>query len=188
MSVLDVGTGTGLLAAPPRDCPVIPRVSPAVIQSGMIRARQRASRLAALRQAEMISRRRTRRDFLSIGLRPSPLSDLSGRLPNLTGSSNRRPLVRARDYPAGRRPRAIGSLANGSCQIGAGRPSRRALAHRYCGTPSRPVCHPTRSVRRSQGRFVDVEWHVELGIFSAYRAQARRAYGSHQFLVTMVQS
>jgi len=113
-----------------------------------------------------------------------PLHDLSAAFAEFYGSSNRAALVRARDYPAGRRAACIAKAWLNGFVPGSrhGSPSGTRPVMRYCWDTSRP-CAPDTIVRRiARPALWTSSGTSSSNSLSLPRAQARRAYASAQFL------
>jgi demethylmenaquinone methyltransferase / 2-methoxy-6-polyprenyl-1,4-benzoquinol methylase len=179
MSVLDVGTGTGLLARAAASIVGDPaRVTGVDPSPGMIEhARVPAGVRLLSGSAEAIPAPDCTADFLSMGYALRHVSDLSASFAEFYRvlRPGGRLCVLELTQPAGAVARAlVKAWLNGFVPVIAALIARRdaSLLMRYCWDTV-AACVPPDAILRAIGAagFVDVERYVELAVFSAYRAR-----------------
>ncbi len=179
MSVLDVGTGTGLLAcAAARIVGDPARVTGVDPSPGMLEhARVPAGVRLLSGGAEAIPAPDCSADFLSMGYALRHVGDLSAAFAEFYRviRPGGRLCVLEFTQPAGPVPRVIVKVwLNGFVPVIAALIGRRdaPLLMRYCWDTI-AACVPPATILRAIGEagFVDLERHVELAVFSAYRAR-----------------
>ena len=179
-SLLDVGSGTGVIAALAQDM-----VGPTGVVVGGRPVRRHAGRSAeggraryARRPRRAAAGRRRRIRHPDHGLRAAPRRRPGRDLPRVPARAQAwRQGAAARDH-APRGPRAVqrcsSSISSTSCPWSRASCAARRRPRSSCattGTPSRRACRPPTSSRRSQPRDSrDVKRHVLNGMFSEYSA------------------
>ncbi|TLZ48222.1 MAG: methyltransferase domain-containing protein [Gammaproteobacteria bacterium] len=179
MSVVDVGTGTGLLAcAAARIVGDPARVTGVDPSPGMLEhARVPAGLRLLSGHGEAIPAPDCSADFLSMGYALRHVGDLSAAFAEFYRviRPGGRLCVLEFTQPAGAVPRALVKVwLNGFVPVIAALVGRRdaRLLMRYCWDTV-AACVPPGKILQAIGAagFVDVERHVELAVFSAYRAR-----------------
>jgi demethylmenaquinone methyltransferase/2-methoxy-6-polyprenyl-1,4-benzoquinol methylase len=179
MSVLDVGTGTGLLAcAAARIVGDPARVTGVDPSAGMLEhARVPAGVRLLSGSAEAIPAPDCSADFLSMGYALRHVSDLSAAFAEFYRviQPGGRLCVLEFTQPAGALPRVIvKAWLSGFVPVAAALIARRdaPLLMRYCWDTI-AACVPPETILQAirEAGFVEVERRVELAVFSAYRAR-----------------